>query len=453
MGPPLAQSSPNRHRPSLSTASVGESSTSSLRRSLTRQQEKDKRELEAQPDGHPSRPPTLRHLLGPLQAQLAATRRPQTPRTAHRTVVAKLRNEYIEPDETSEDSEVRPNRDLDEGCRSRGSSSHAGSLTPRAIRDGLSMLTLDGIGDDDPFVSMETRRAMESQLYTTAPRDFLPRPRSRSQHQPEDDDELDDIGDHRHAWSTSSSVFEPQTPTELSLSSWRQEEDGPEADGPEPLPSPARSSSQNSLLTKRTSTFPPRTLAHPIPLSPVRSYSDFEPMGTAHPHPRAPDSPSLIPLPPSPNLTSASRVPKILLASQGARLELVRSDVPAFEKALASAGLTPSGWAWVPGSEMVAQSKQGSGGGGVEALLERKRDLLSRLKALKTSESGKGEERPDQEREWSDEPVRIRVGRRAQAKDLQVSERGIRLGRVGLTRVVYDFDDVREEEEMEEEGF
>ncbi|KAI9615915.1 hypothetical protein H4Q26_011166 [Puccinia striiformis f. sp. tritici PST-130] len=85
-GPPLDQSSRN-------LASSTTSSHSLLNRSINSQ-----RHNEDPLSGQISNPPTLRNLLGPLHAQMINSKRPHTPRTAHRVMVDKLRNEDAHED-------------------------------------------------------------------------------------------------------------------------------------------------------------------------------------------------------------------------------------------------------------------------------------------------------------------------------------------------------------------
>lgn len=167
---PPAQSSPNHHRASSS-------STSTLRRSLTRQHilsEIETESSQAEEEYRRSRPPTLKNLLEPLQAQL---KRPQTPRTAHRRMVTNLRNKlesYF--DDPKLDQDETKKEDPQEETE--------------MIRGAVGMLTLDGIDDDDPFVSMETRRAMGSQFINPpmTPSSMKTREGSVSDH--DTDDEL-----------------------------------------------------------------------------------------------------------------------------------------------------------------------------------------------------------------------------------------------------------------------
>ena len=155
VGPPLDQSSLKLD----SSASLTTSSNRRLNESLNSQ-----RNNEVPLSGQISNPPTLRNLLGPLHAQMISSKRPHTPRTAHRVMVNKLRNEGAQEDT----EEQTLNHDTDGSMSAKTETEeNEGSLVGESryqYNKGLSMMTLDGIEADDPFVSMETRRALESQI-------------------------------------------------------------------------------------------------------------------------------------------------------------------------------------------------------------------------------------------------------------------------------------------------
>ncbi|KNZ57135.1 hypothetical protein VP01_2232g3 [Puccinia sorghi] len=155
VGPPLE---PSLNLPSRRSSSTN-SSNAALSLSLNSQKMYD------DPlSGQTSNPPTLRNLLGPLHAQMISSKRPHTPRTAHRVMVNKLRNEGIQDNS----GEQILNHDTDGWMTARTEAEDDNETSVEESRyqytKGIGLMTLDGIEPDDPFVSMETRRALESQI-------------------------------------------------------------------------------------------------------------------------------------------------------------------------------------------------------------------------------------------------------------------------------------------------
>ncbi|PLW49121.1 hypothetical protein PCASD_02991 [Puccinia coronata f. sp. avenae] len=377
IGPPLDQSSLNL--PSR-RSSMTNSSNGPLSRSLNSQQ------LNEDPvSGQTSNPPTLRNLLGPLHAQMMNSKRPHTPRTAHRVMVNKLRNEGAHDD--PEEQTLNHDTDVWMAAKTQADENNDSTVDESRYQfsKGLSLMTLDGIEPDDPFVSIETRRALESQIIPSQtnisfdltklavagseisnrsfqsfdyPRKLSCLPESRQAHK-----SLNDI------WPASSSS---------AISNHLQNSNQPASDLDGSLGQFCQGDhSQDHGSVRSTGPAPGGSLDHHPFFSRGSIESNFE---EEHPINRSnygfgrpTDSikmrsrdnsfqnhyPTSIPLPASPTQSdfSSSRHGKVLLASEGVQLDLVVSDVMTYEQEKHQQ-VNVQGWDWMDLTQLAHESER-----------------------------------------------------------------------------------------------
>ncbi|KAH9442606.1 hypothetical protein MJO29_009043 [Puccinia striiformis f. sp. tritici] len=374
-GPPLDQSSRN-------LASSTTSSHSLLNRSINSQ-----RHNEDPLSGQISNPPTLRNLLGPLHAQMINSKRPHTPRTAHRVMVDKLRNE-----DAHEDTEEQIlNHDTDGwiSAKTEAEENEESCIEESRFQytKGPSLMTLDGIEPDDPFVSMETRRALESQILqnqTTTSFDLTRLavadsesfnkssqsfPKTHSRSCPPERKHGSDI--LNNTWSTSASSVISNHSYQLAKN-----------------PNEASSQSSQGHEYHQDQSFTPSARSSPRPEEQVEDAissfggsvqstckddrltdcgfgrpTDSIKMGSRE-HSLQIPYPTSIPLPASPSQTDLSSSGhhhhhplKVLLASEGVKLDLVVSDVKSYEESKQERS-NIEGWGWMDLSKLAQESEK-----------------------------------------------------------------------------------------------
>ncbi|CAH7672101.1 expressed protein [Phakopsora pachyrhizi] len=351
IGLPLAQSSLKLY-PRPSSAGL---SSSSLSRSLGRQPQNHD---DPQP-APSSQPPTLRDLLEPLQNQINASRRPQTPRTAHRVMVNKLRREATELDK---DETKKPNHDTDTSMR-RDQRNYVDEYTFERSRledlRGLSMITLDGIEADDPFVSIETRRALESMMYNTASFDQTRfAVAESSQSSALNSESYSSLSDNHQMYGDEddNSIDEEEITEEellpLSIQSPPTGQKPPTSSQSRFLDDLDASSDQRMEAKKSLGRlFDNPLIGHhqegqlPVNESGTSCLNIFFGIADATPHGSEVESSTTTFLPHSQS-SHSSNCPKVVLASQGATLDLICSDVAQFEQEN-SRSIAIEGWDWI----------------------------------------------------------------------------------------------------------
>lgn len=407
------------------------SSNGGLRRSFNRLQDN-----ENPPAGSLSNPPTLRNLLGPLHAHMANSKRPQTPRTAHRTMVNRLRNEgnYEDLKEQilSHDTDTSMPPRIG-GAEENYDHSFEESRYPHLKSFG--MMTLDGIEPDDPFVSMETRRALESQFMqnqSTASFDHTQlavagRERSSSTfHSSKSNQSHASIPEHQH---DTRSIFSSST-TSSRLSYFERDiplyDETPDQASHHHVHRYDAVPSLRDLGSSRESAFGEEEIdqrnEHSNPSeSPEEHYGDA---ASLHP--------CCVPLPGSPIQSSMeSSNCRILLASEGAKLDLVITDVRTFEERKQQKRKI-EGWDWMDVETLSRESERLRRPGSTAKigqkphshldLVSRKLELLQLLNLAHThapmrqdsnSQSSESKIEPTHDLSKAQENTRVRVHRQS----------------------------------------
>ncbi|KAA1080099.1 hypothetical protein PGT21_001970 [Puccinia graminis f. sp. tritici] len=409
VGPPLDQSSLKLP----SSASSTTSSNGPLSRSLN-----SHRNNEDPLSGQISNPPTLRNLLGPLHAQMISSKRPHTPRTAHRVMVNKLRNEGAQEDTRDQN----PNHDTDGSmpakAEAEGNDDSSADESPYQYNKGLSLMTLDGIEPDDPFVSMETRRALESQtlqnqtnisfdltqLAVAGSESFNKSSQSinKTQRRSYATDWKEGSELLNNTWSTSSSSAisnHSQNSYQLASNpdgSWCQSSQGDHHDYHQDYQSftqSTRSSPRAGEQAKEHLFSFGGSVESNIGDDHMVDRTDCgfgRPTGSikmrSRDHSLQIPYPTSIPLPASPTQSnfSSSDHCKIMLASQGAKLALVVSDVMAYEQQK-HVELNIEGWDWMDLSKLAQESEklEQLGSGSTAAIDDHQANMPTNLHARK----------------------------------------------------------------------
>ncbi|MBW0540646.1 hypothetical protein O181_080361 [Austropuccinia psidii MF-1] len=372
LGPPLAQSSPYlQHHPS-SLSSSSSSVTSHLSRSFNQQQS-----IGNHLNPQSSNPPTLRNLLGPLQAQMAAIKRPHTPRTAHRVMVNKLRNDATNQEET----ELLPNRDLDGFLNHHPQDSFHQTLDQSHYHNHRhsSIITLDGIEPDDPFVSIETRRALESRLIhnqTTESFDHTQWAHNGTEsfsrtlndfHSNESLSSLENLKPQPFLNMNNNPSSSSSSSSPTSLHSYPSEIFPTDINQPHYSPSNHQSHSVHQYHNQYDTSPIISNFGDHLHQENITSSTNSSELGlhqsnfdSDHLISKSDSSlpnPTFVPLPPSPNSSAHQSSEKVLLASAGAKLDLVLSDVIEFEKPSQTQNHI-EGWHWLNIDSLALEAEE-----------------------------------------------------------------------------------------------